>query len=86
MHLQRLSRCVRFGQLVGGAGFVGGEQENEWIGCLLDNLRAFGINADRWTTTAQPRTRGNSARWRNKARGGTFHGEIDSCSCRESQG
>ena len=23
-----------------------------WTGCLLDDLRAFGINADQWTTVA----------------------------------
>ena len=28
-------------------------QEKEWMGCLLDALRAFGINADQWTTAAQ---------------------------------
>ena len=32
-------------ELRGGAG-------NEWMGCLLDDLRAFGINADQWTTAA----------------------------------
>ena len=30
-----------------------GGQEKEWMGCLLDDLRAFGINADQWTTAAQ---------------------------------
>ena len=38
--------------MVGGGGCVGG-QEKEWMGCFLDDLRAFGINADRWTTAAQ---------------------------------
>ena len=38
--------------MVGGAGCVGG-QEKEWMGCFLDDLRAFGINADQWTTAAQ---------------------------------
>ena len=47
-----LQKCVMFGELVGGAGCVGG-QEKEWMGCLLDHLRAFGIDADQWTTTAQ---------------------------------
>ena len=28
-------------------------QENELIGCLLDDVRAFGINADQWMTAAQ---------------------------------
>ena len=48
----RLPKCVVFGQLVGGAGCMGG-QEKEWMGCFLDDLRAFGINADQWTTAAQ---------------------------------
>ena len=42
----RLPKCVMFGELVGG-------QEKEWMGCFLDDLRAFGINADQWTTPAQ---------------------------------
>ena len=41
----RLPKCLVFGELVGGACCVGG-LENEWMGCLLDDLRAFGINAD----------------------------------------
>ena len=41
----RLSKCVMFGELVGGASCVGG-QEKWWMGCFLDDLRAFGINAD----------------------------------------
>ena len=48
----RLPMCVMFGELVGGAGCVGG-QEKEWMGCFLDDLRAFGPNADQWTTAAQ---------------------------------
>ena len=40
-----------FRELVGGAGCVRG-QEKEWMGCFLDDLRAFGINADHWTTAA----------------------------------
>ena len=48
----RLSKCVMFGEMVGGAGCVGG-QEKEWMGCFLDDLRAFGINANQWTTAAQ---------------------------------
>ena len=48
----RLPKCVMFGELVGGAGCVGG-QEKEWMGCFLDDLKAFGINADQWTTAAQ---------------------------------
>ena len=37
---------------MGSAGRVGG-QKKEWMGCFLDDLRAFGINADQWTTAAQ---------------------------------
>ena len=48
----RLPKCVMFGEMVGGAGCVG-SQEKEWMGCFLDDLRAFGINADQWTTAAQ---------------------------------
>ena len=55
----RLPKCVVFGEMMRGVGCVGG-QEKEWMGCFLDDLRAFGINADQWTTAA-PRTRGNGA-------------------------
>ena len=48
----RLPKCVMFGEMVGGAGCVGG-QEKKWMGCFLDDLRAFGINAGQWTTAAQ---------------------------------
>ena len=42
----RLPKCVMFGVLVGGGtGRVGG-QGKEWMGCFLDDLRAFDINAD----------------------------------------
>ena len=39
---RRLPKCVMFGELVGGAGCV----------FFLDNFKAFGINADQWTTAA----------------------------------
>ena len=45
MKSTRLQKYEIFGELVGGAGCVG-EHEKEWMGCLLDDLRAFGINAD----------------------------------------
>ena len=45
-------KCVIFGDLVGGASCVG-SQEKEWMGCFLNDLRAFGINADQWTIAAQ---------------------------------
>ena len=48
----RLLKWLMFGELVGGAGCLGG-QEKEWMECFLDDLRAFGINADQRTTAAQ---------------------------------
>ena len=48
----RLPKCVMFGELLRGAGSVG-SQKNKWMLCFLDNLRAFGINADQWTTAGQ---------------------------------
>ena len=57
----RLPKCMMFGEMVGGAGCVGG-QEKEWMGCFLDDLRAFGINADQWTTAAQ-----DEGEWRRTA-------------------
>ena len=39
-------------RMIRGVGCLGG-QEKEWMGCFLDNLRVFGINADQWTTAAQ---------------------------------
>ena len=65
----RLPKCVMFGEMVGGAGCVGG-QKKEWVGCFLDDLRAFGVPT---SGRLQPRTRGNG-----------FHGEMDRC--RENQG
>ena len=47
----RQPKCVMFGEMVGGAGCVGG-QEKEWMGSVLNDLRVFGINADQ-TTAAQ---------------------------------
>ena len=55
----RLPKCVMFGEMVGGAGCVGG-QEKEGTGCFLDDLKASGIIADQWwTTTAQ-----DEGKWR----------------------
>ena len=61
----RPPKCVMFGGLVGGAGCVGG-QEKEWMGCFLDDLIAFGINGDQWTTAAQ-----DEGKWRRTAEQGT---------------
>ena len=55
IEIARLRNCVMFGGLVGGAGCVGG-QEKEWMRCFLDDLRAFEINADQWTTAALDET------------------------------
>ena len=44
-----------------GAGCVRG-QEKEWMRCFLDDLRAFDINADQWTTAAQ-----DEGEWRRTA-------------------
>ena len=63
----RLPKCVMFGEMVGGAGCVGGK-EKEWTGCFLDDLRAFGINADQWTTAAH-----NEGEWRRTAEQGAEH-------------
>ena len=63
----RLPECVVFGELVGGAGCVGG-QEKEWMGCFLDDLRAFCINADEWTTAAQ-----DEGEWRRTPEQGAEH-------------
>ena len=38
------------------------------MGCLLDDLRAFGINADQWTTGAQ-----DEGEWRRTAEQGAEH-------------
>ena len=39
--------------------------EKEWMGCFLNDLRAFGINADQWTTAAQ-----DEGEWRRTAEQG----------------
>ena len=63
----RLPKCVMFGELVGGTGCVG-DQEKEWMGCFLDDLRAFDINADQWTAAAQ-----DEGEWRRTAEQGAEH-------------
>ena len=63
----RHPKCVMFGELVRGAGCVGG-QEKEWMGCFLDDRRAFGINTDQWITAAQ-----DEGEWRRTAEQGAEH-------------
>ena len=58
MEDRRLPKCVMFGQMVG-------IQEKESMRCFLDDLRAFGINADQWTTAAQ-----DEREWRRTAEQG----------------
>ena len=60
----RLPKCMMFGEMVGSAGCVGG-QEKEWMGCFLDDLRAFGINVDQWIIAAQ-----DEGKWRKTAEQG----------------
>ena len=52
MENTRLPKCAMFGEMVGGADCVGGKGK-EWMWCFLDDLRAFGINADQSTTATQ---------------------------------
>ena len=47
---------------------MGGGQKKEWMRCFLDDLRAFGINADQWTTAAQ-----DEGEWRRTAEQGAEH-------------
>ena len=56
-----------FGEWGGGAGCVGG-QEKEWMGYFLDDLRAFGINADQWMTAAR-----DDWEWRRTVEQGAEH-------------
>ena len=64
----RLPKCVMFGEFIGRAGCVEG-QEKEWMRCFLDDLRAFGINANQWRTAAL-----DEREWRRAAEqgGGRF--------------
>ena len=50
-----------------GRGLCGG-QEKEWMGCFLDDLRAFGISADHWMTAVQ-----DEGEWRRTAEQGAEH-------------
>ena len=53
-------------RLGGGRGLCWGAKE--WVGCFLDDLRAFGINADQWTTAAR-----GEGEWRRTAEQGAEH-------------
>ena len=67
----RLPKCVMFGEFLGDAECVGG-QEKESMGCLLDDLRSTPTSG-----RPQPRTRENGAGRRNKGR--NIHGEMNRC-------
>ena len=65
-----------------------GGQEKEWMGCFLDNLRAFGINPDQCTAavqdererrrTAEQRAKHFIVKWiaAEKARAGLRHAVV----------
>ena len=55
------------GRIGGGRGLCGGSGK-EWMGCFLDDLRAFGINADQLTTAVQ-----DEGEWRRTAEQGAEH-------------
>ena len=46
-----------------------GCQEKEWMGCFLDDLRAFGINANHLTKNAAQ----DEGEWRRTAEQGAEH-------------
>ena len=68
----RSPKCVMSRELVGDAGCTGW-QEKEWMWCLLDDLRAFGIN--RPVGDCSPGRAGMAQD--DGTRGGMFHGEMD---------
>ena len=76
----RLSKCVMFGEMVGGARCVGGE-EKYWIGVSPGRPQSL-RHQHRPVDDCSP-GRGGMAQ-DGGIRGGTFHGEIDCC--RENQG
>ena len=55
-------------RIVGGGRGVCGRAGKEWMGCFLDDLRAFDINADQCKTAAQ-----DEGEWRRTAEQGAEH-------------
>ena len=47
----RLPKCVTFGDCWGAWAASGARKKS--VECFLDDLGAFGINVDQWTTAAQ---------------------------------
>ena len=66
--------------IIGGRRGLRGGPGKEWMGCFLDDLRAFGINADNWMTAAQ-----GEGEWRRTAEQ-KFHGEMNRCRERKPEG
>ena len=60
----RLTKCVMFGEMVGGVGCVEG-QGKKWMRCFLDDLRVF-VSTPTSGRRQPSRTRGNGAGRRNK--------------------
>ena len=59
-----------------------GGHEKEWMGYFLDDLRAFGINVDQWTTAAH-----DEGEWRRTAKQEVEHFMAESIDrCRKIQG
>ena len=75
-----LPKCVMFGELVGGAGCMGG-QKKEWMGVFPGRPQIF-RHQRRPVDNCSPGREGMAQD--GGTRGGTFHGEMDRC--RESQG
>ena len=69
----RLPKCVMFGELVGGEGCVGG-QENEWMGVFPARPQSF-WHQRRPVDDYRPGQGGMAQD--DETRGGTFHGEMD---------
>ena len=59
-----------------GRGLRRRGQGKEWMGYLLDDLRAFGINVDQWAIAAQ--NEGGMAQ-DGGTKGRTLLGEMDRC-------
>ena len=73
----RLPKCVMFGGMVGGAGYVGG-QEKEWMGCFLDQWTTAAQDEGEWRRTAEQGVEHFMARWivAEKAKAGLRHAVV----------
>ena len=67
---------------IGGRRRLRKGSEKKWMECFLDDLRAFGINVDHWTTAAQ-----DEEEWRRGAEQGAERFMVKWIAAeRESQG